>query len=186
LGLHEKAISDCNSAISYNPQYSKAYARLGLANFSLSKYKEAADAYQKALTLEPGSESLKESLAATQKKLREISNDSPSPNTNNRTTPTPPRTPPRTPNLTDIFSNPDLMNMMSGFMGGNLPTDQSTSGRVPPNFSELLNNPALRDMAQQMMNNPQMMSMAQNLMQNPEALNNMMNAFGMNNQEQNQ
>ena len=35
LGLHEKAIEDCNKSIAQNPNYSKAYGRLGYVKISL-------------------------------------------------------------------------------------------------------------------------------------------------------
>ena len=48
LGNHALAIKDCNSALSIDPSYSKAYGRLGLAYSSLERHKEAKESYEKA------------------------------------------------------------------------------------------------------------------------------------------
>jgi len=153
MGLHEKAIEDCNTSINLNPTYSKAYGRLGLAYFSTGKYFEAVDAYKKGLELEPNSASLKESLIAAQKKVLNPSAQASLPNQSR-------------PNLPDMFNNPDLLNSMRGMLG-----NQGIPG--------ILNNPTFQRLAQEMMNNPQMMNMANDLMQNPDAVNSMMNTFGI-------
>lgn len=53
LGDNERAIIDCKSALVYNPNYGKAYGRLGIAYSNLGKYEEAQQAYAKAIELEP-------------------------------------------------------------------------------------------------------------------------------------
>jgi len=153
MGQHQKAVDDCKSSINLNPNYSKAYGRLGLAYFSLGKYTEAVAEYKKGLQLEPNSSSLKESLAAAERKLNIPSQTSQAPTG-------------ATPNLANMFNNPDLVNQMGGMF------------RDPGGLQGILNNPLFQNMAQQMMNNPEMMNMATNLMQNPEALNSMLGNLG--------
>ncbi|CAD7094171.1 unnamed protein product [Hermetia illucens] len=62
LSEYEKAISDCKLALVYNPQYGKAYGRMGIAYSNLRKYEEACDAYRKAIELEPNNDDYKNNL----------------------------------------------------------------------------------------------------------------------------
>ena len=50
--------------------YIKAYGRMGLANSSLEKHKEAVDNFKKALELEPDNESYKSNLQIAEDKVR--------------------------------------------------------------------------------------------------------------------
>ena len=43
VGNYEAAIDDSNEAIRLDPNYSKAYSRLGLAYYTQGKYKEAIE-----------------------------------------------------------------------------------------------------------------------------------------------
>ncbi|XP_014207659.1 small glutamine-rich tetratricopeptide repeat-containing protein beta isoform X2 [Copidosoma floridanum] len=72
LGNHYQAIKDCQTALSIDSSYSKAYGRLGLAYSSLNKFKEAKECYEKALKLEPDNESLKNNLQIAEEKLFQI------------------------------------------------------------------------------------------------------------------
>ena len=47
----------------------KAYGRMGLANSSLEKHKEAVDNFKKALELEPDNESYKSNLQIAEDKV---------------------------------------------------------------------------------------------------------------------
>ncbi|PRP79978.1 glycoside hydrolase family 55 protein [Planoprotostelium fungivorum] len=154
-GDHNSALKDALEATTLDPNYSKAWGRLGLANFSLGKYSEAMSNYRRALELEPNSESFKASLDAAQKKVIESA-----PAT------TGPTGAGGMPDLSSMMNDPDMMNRMSSMLGG--------AGGMESIFS----NPMFQNMAQQVMSNPQMMNMANSLMQNPDALNNMMSAFG--------
>jgi small glutamine-rich tetratricopeptide repeat-containing protein alpha len=175
LNKHQLAIDDCNSAIAKNPNYGKAYSRLGLANFSLGKYAEAVTNYKRALELDPTNVTIKQSLDSAEKKLREASNPGGG----------------RIPEgLADIVNNPLFQNLAqnlsagagagAGAQGANAGTGADAGGNTEmPDVSQLLNNPALLNMAQnvmsqpgfsEMLNNPAMMNMAQSFMQNPEAL----------------
>eukprot|EP00026_Physarum_polycephalum_P010426 Phypoly_transcript_10590.p1 GENE.Phypoly_transcript_10590~~Phypoly_transcript_10590.p1 ORF type:complete len:421 (+),score=97.55 Phypoly_transcript_10590:24-1286(+) len=167
LNKHQEAIDDCNLAIAKNPNYGKAYSRLGLANFSLGKYSEAVTNYKRALELDPTNVTIKQSLDSAEKKLREGTGG-------------------RFPEgLADIVNNPLFQNLAQNLSGGagGAGTQGAAGGAggnaEMPDVSQLLNNPALLNMAQNvmsqpgfsdMLNNPAMMNMAQSFMQNPEAL----------------
>lgn len=72
INNHQQAIEDCQTALSIDPTYCKAYGRLGLAYSSLGKHKEAKDSYQKALELEPDNESYKNNLHIAIQKSAEM------------------------------------------------------------------------------------------------------------------
>ncbi|KAI5062152.1 hypothetical protein GOP47_0022691 [Adiantum capillus-veneris] len=72
VGKYEAAIADSNKAIQLDPNYSKAYSRLGLAYYTQGKYQEAIEkGFQKAHQLDPNSKSIQENLLVAQKKLEE-------------------------------------------------------------------------------------------------------------------
>lgn len=72
VGKYEAAIADSNKAIQLDPNYSKAYSRLGLAYYTQGKYQEAIEkGFQKAYSLDPNSKSIQENLQVAQKKLNE-------------------------------------------------------------------------------------------------------------------
>lgn len=82
LGDHEQAISDSNLSLRYNPRYSKAFVRLGDAYFRMENFKEAADAYQKAIAIEPDNEDYKnKSTMAMQRNLAKLQSSAGPPNT---------------------------------------------------------------------------------------------------------
>jgi len=172
LNKHQEAIDDCNLAIARNPNYGKAYSRLGLANFSLGKYSEAVAKYKRALELDPTNVTIKQSLDSAEKKLRESTSGGG-----------------RFPEgLADIVNNPLFQNLAQNLSAGGGAGGAGAQGAAGgagganaemPDVSQLLNNPALLNMAQNvmsqpgfsdMLNNPAMMNMAQSFMQNPEAL----------------
>lgn len=62
LGDNDRAIIDCKTALVYNPNYGKAYGRLGIAYLNLGKYEEAQQAYTKAIELEPDNEHYRTNL----------------------------------------------------------------------------------------------------------------------------
>lgn len=74
LQQHESAVYDAKKALQVNPNYSKAYSRLGHAEFCLGNYENAVDAYTLGLEKEPNNASIKQSLAAAQQKVL-LSND---------------------------------------------------------------------------------------------------------------
>ncbi|KAL1194812.1 Serine/threonine-protein phosphatase 5 [Cardamine amara subsp. amara] len=67
-----EAIKDCLKSIEIDPNYSKAYSRLGLAYYAQGKYADAIEkGFKKALQLDPHNESVKENIRVAEQKLRE-------------------------------------------------------------------------------------------------------------------
>ncbi|TPX48886.1 hypothetical protein SeMB42_g02822 [Synchytrium endobioticum] len=156
---HEKAVEDSKRAVQIDSEYSKAYSRMGHAYFSLGKFEEAVDAYQQALRLDPGNATLKQSLAASQSKLAELST-----------------------------ATSASRGASGGGGGGGLAGLAGLAGLGGGpggiDLASLMNNPQLMQMASSMMSNPAFASMlqnpnigqmAQNLMRDPQALSNIMN-----------
>ncbi|KAI7745372.1 hypothetical protein M8C21_004467 [Ambrosia artemisiifolia] len=69
---HTEAIHDCHKAIEIDPNYSKAYSRLGFSYYAQGNYRDAIDkGFRKALQLDPNSESIRGNIQAAEQKLRE-------------------------------------------------------------------------------------------------------------------
>ncbi|OVA16872.1 Tetratricopeptide TPR-1 [Macleaya cordata] len=67
-----EAIRDCLKSIEINPNYSKAYSRLGLAYYAQGNYSDAIKkGFKKALQLDPSSDSIKENIRVAEQKLGE-------------------------------------------------------------------------------------------------------------------
>merc|ERR1719354_315634 len=71
LENYEEALQDCKKAISFEPDYSKAYSRMGLVYSKINLYAESENCYEKALKLEPDNESYKKNLEIVKEKLKE-------------------------------------------------------------------------------------------------------------------
>ncbi|TMW41334.1 hypothetical protein DOY81_013585, partial [Sarcophaga bullata] len=99
LGDNERAIIDCKTALVYNPNYGKAYGRLGIAYLNLGKYEEAQQAYTKAIELEPDNEHYRTNLEVAR-------NARNYPQTNNMI-------PQLTAGLNAMLSNPAIRNLFS-------------------------------------------------------------------------
>lgn len=69
LGNSEKAIVDCNESLRLDPNYAKAFSRLGLSYFSLGCYKDAVESYRRAVELDKGNAAYRESLNKAELKL---------------------------------------------------------------------------------------------------------------------
>ncbi|KAI5951814.1 sgt2 [Candida jiufengensis] len=170
---HEQAVEDAEKAIKLNPKFSKAYSRLGLAQYALGDAKAAMEAYKNGLDIEGDnkSEAMKKGYETAKRRVEELLEDSIS--TNERGT--------GSNNNNNSSSNP-------GAGPGGLPDFSSLLGGLGgaggaggmPNFAELMNNPALMQAAQQMMSDPQAM---QNLLNNP-MLSQFMGGLGRNNGNQ--
>ncbi|KAI3841430.1 hypothetical protein MKW92_010761 [Papaver armeniacum] len=81
-----EAIRDCQKSISIDPRYSKAYSRLGLVYYAQGNYRDAiSKGFNKALRLDPSSESIKENMRVAKQKLIEemYRNQGAGPSTNN-------------------------------------------------------------------------------------------------------
>ncbi|KAM0747548.1 TPR-like protein [Meredithblackwellia eburnea MCA 4105] len=69
LQSHSSAVSDARQAITLDPDFSKAYSRLGHALYSSGDYKGAVDAYEEGLKKDPGNATMKSSLATAKSRL---------------------------------------------------------------------------------------------------------------------
>jgi small glutamine-rich tetratricopeptide repeat-containing protein alpha len=74
LNNNEQALNDCFRSIEIDPNYSKAYGRLGVIYLSLDKVHEALDAYKKAHALEPNNENYKQSIKLCEDRLNAAAN----------------------------------------------------------------------------------------------------------------
>ncbi|KAK6775671.1 hypothetical protein RDI58_026672 [Solanum bulbocastanum] len=69
---YEAAVQDCQKSIAINPNYSKAYSRLGFVHYAQGKYRDAIDkGFTKALQLDPNNDSVKENILVAEQKLKE-------------------------------------------------------------------------------------------------------------------
>ncbi|CAL5070940.1 unnamed protein product [Urochloa decumbens] len=72
LNMNSEAIEDCLKSIEIDPNYSKAYSRLGSAYFALGNYQDALyKGYLKAAELDPSNENVRQNIEVTKKKLAE-------------------------------------------------------------------------------------------------------------------
>ncbi|XP_062535977.1 small glutamine-rich tetratricopeptide repeat-containing protein beta [Armigeres subalbatus] len=71
LGNYQAASDDCRMSLRYDPNYSKAYGRLGLAYSKMNKHEQALNAYQNALRIEPENQDYKNNMSVTQQRLDE-------------------------------------------------------------------------------------------------------------------
>lgn len=69
---YDEAIEDCLKSIEIDPNYSKAYSRLGSAYFAKGNYNDALNkGYLKALQLDPANNTVRENIQVTVQKLME-------------------------------------------------------------------------------------------------------------------
>ncbi|XWS23747.1 hypothetical protein CRYUN_Cryun28dG0041700 [Craigia yunnanensis] len=69
---YNEAIRDCLKSIEIDPNYSKAYSRLGLAYYAQGNYADAIEkGFKKALQLDPNNESVKENIRVAEQKLKD-------------------------------------------------------------------------------------------------------------------
>uniref|UniRef100_A0A182K5Q7 SGTA homodimerisation domain-containing protein n=1 Tax=Anopheles christyi TaxID=43041 RepID=A0A182K5Q7_9DIPT len=73
LGDYVRAADDCRMALRHDPNYSKAWGRLGLAYSKMNEHKQAVTAYQNAIRLEPDNQDYKNNLGVSQQFLEERS-----------------------------------------------------------------------------------------------------------------
>lgn len=69
LGDYQHAADDCKLALRYDPDYSKAYGRMGNAYSNLRRPELALDAYRNALRLDPSNPDYQHNLAVTEERL---------------------------------------------------------------------------------------------------------------------
>ncbi|KAL0546104.1 hypothetical protein IC582_016009 [Cucumis melo] len=69
---YSEATRDCLKSIEIDPNYSKAYSRLGLALYDQGNYREAIDkGFMRALQLDPNNEAVRENIRVAEQKLKE-------------------------------------------------------------------------------------------------------------------
>ncbi|XWS25144.1 hypothetical protein CRYUN_Cryun27aG0045300 [Craigia yunnanensis] len=69
---YNEAIRDCLKSIEIDPNYSKAYSRLGLAYYAQGNYADGIEkGFKKALQLDPNNESVKENIRVAEQKLKD-------------------------------------------------------------------------------------------------------------------
>ncbi|KAH1100350.1 hypothetical protein AAZX31_13G063800 [Glycine max] len=72
INKYTEAIQDCLRSIEIDPNYSKAYSRLGLVYYAQGNYRDAIHkGFRKALQLDPNNESVKENIRVAERKLLE-------------------------------------------------------------------------------------------------------------------
>lgn len=143
---HDKAVEDAEMAVAADPKYSKAWSRLGLAKYALGDAKGSMEAYQKGIEAEGsgGSAAMKKGFETAKKAVEEQGGDV--------------ADLPRGGPGGGAGGMPDLSSLAGMFGGG----AGGGGGGGMPNFAEMMNNPMMRQMAQ-------------NIMSNPEALNGILN-----------
>ncbi|CAF1180485.1 unnamed protein product [Didymodactylos carnosus] len=132
LGNNDQAIADCHHSITIDPNYSKAYGRLGIIYLSMDKVNEAYDVYKQALALEPTNEHYKQSIKICEERMG-ASNGNNVGSTAGATG----GTSGMPAGMASMFGQ-----MMGGAQGG-------------PDMMSFFNNPSLMNMAMQFVQNPQ-------------------------------
>ncbi|KAF1317455.1 Tpr repeat-containing protein, partial [Globisporangium splendens] len=151
LGKYDEVIDHSEKSIALKPAYVKAYSRMGHAYVQLKDFDGAIDAFRRGLEVDSTNTACKDGLAEAERKRRQVQTSA---------APAAPAGGAAAGGMPDLSG---LASMLGGGGGG---------------LADLMNNPALQQMASSMMQNPQMMQMAQNMMQNPEMLSSMMNNLG--------
>ncbi|OMP88462.1 Small glutamine-rich tetratricopeptide repeat-containing protein 2 [Diplodia seriata] len=162
-GRHNDARQDAEMATAADPAYTKAWSRLGLARYALGDAKGSMEAYEQGIRAEGngGSDAMKRGYETAKRRVDE-EGGSPA-----ARSPSPPGAGAGGGGMPDLSS---LASMLGGGGGGG---GQGGGGGMP-DFGALMNNPMLRQMAQNVMSNPQMM---QNMLSNPR-LREMAEQFG--------
>lgn len=164
---HASARTDAEAAVTIDPNYTKAWSRLGLAKFALGDAKGAMEAYGKGIEYEGngGSDAMKKGFETAKRRVEDLNSEaavSPSEST-------------RGPSASGTGGGgggggfPDLSSLLGGAGGGG-----GEGGGGMPDFSSIMSNPMFSSMAQNLMSNPDLMS---NLMGNPR-LREMASQFG--------
>ncbi|KAF2199867.1 hypothetical protein GQ43DRAFT_375239, partial [Delitschia confertaspora ATCC 74209] len=141
-GKHEEAKNDAEMAVAADPKYSKAWSRLGLAKFALGDAKGSMEAYKAGMDAEGGgSDVMRRGYETAKKKYEEEGGDVGAPDAGTRSAPGG-----STGGMPDLSS---LASMLGGGGGG---------GGGMPDIGALLQNPMMRQMAQNIMSNPEALS----------------------------
>lgn len=155
---HEFAKNDAELATATDPKYTKAWSRLGLARFALGDAQGSMDAYKAGIDAEGngGSDAMKRGYETAKRRVEEEGGLADIQGSNDRSAPG-----------AGAGGMPDLSSL-AGMLGGG-----GGAGGMP-DLGSLMQNPMMRQMAQNLMSNPDMMN---NIMNNPR-LRDMANSFG--------
>ncbi|KAK5937904.1 Small glutamine-rich tetratricopeptide repeat-containing protein 2 [Knufia obscura] len=158
-GDHAAAVKDAEIAVASDPKYTKAWSRLGLARFAMGDARGSVEAYQKGIEYEGngGSDAMKKGLETAKRELERMEaeeDDMEADPIDDAAGST------RSGAGAGVGAGgmPDLSALAGMFGGGGA----GGSGGGMPDLAGLMQNPMMRQMAQ-------------NLMQNPEALSGIMN-----------
>ena len=145
---HEEAKSDAEMAVAADPKFAKAWGRLGLAKFALGDAKGSMQAYKKGIEAgaSGGSEAMRKGYKRAKRKFEEEGGSLEEEQEEEA----------RGVGVGGAGGVPDLGSLPGMFGGGE-------DGGMP-SLSEMMNNPTMRQMAQNLMGNPDMLN---NLMSNP-------------------
>eukprot|EP01084_Bolivina_argentea_P046431 85526_1 len=159
LKNYKQAINDSRKASSIDPNYVKAYVREGLAEYEMGQYQNAHDAYSKALnktkSTDKNWEIYMEKVELCKMKIDEANNVINSSSNNNNTS----------------SSNANPFAGLAGMGGGG-------AGGGGPDLSSLLGGLGGMGGLQNLMKNPMMQQMAQQMMQDPDAMKKMGDMVG--------
>ncbi|TAQ86265.1 hypothetical protein B7494_g5423 [Chlorociboria aeruginascens] len=163
---HESARADAEAAVASDPKYTKAWSRLGLARFALGDAKGSMEAYSQGIEHEGngGSDAMKKGFETAKKRVAELEAEGGDVDDDGEVA--------DRGASTGAGGMPDLSSLASMFGGGGA---GGAGGGGMPDLSSIMSNPMFANMAQNLMSNPDMMS---NLMNNPR-IREMANQFGV-------
>ncbi len=149
MNKYQEAVDDCLSSVTLSPDYVKAYSRLGLSYFFLEKYQEAVDAYERAAEIEPDNKATQDSLRQARNKLKKVKAK---------------EAEGQVAGGAGAGAGLGGMPNMAGLMGN--PAMKKALDQVggPAGLSNLMKDPQMMAMAQQMMKDPQMMQQAMSML----------------------
>ena len=153
------AASDAELAVAADPKYAKAWSRLGAARFALGDLKSSVDAYEQAIEVEGngGSDLTRKGLETAKRKLEEqeaAGEGVEEPDVDDAAAAT-------TRGGEGAGGMPDLSSLAGMFGGGGA----GGGGGGMPDIGQLLQNPMMAQMAQNIMKDP---AQLQAMMQNPQ------------------
>lgn len=156
VSQHEFAKNDAELATATDPKYTKAWSRLGLAKFALGDAAGSMEAYKAGIDAEGngGSDAMKRGYETAKRRVQEEGGSSDLEGARSASP------------GAGAGGMPDLSSL-AGMLGGG-------GGGGMPDLGSLMQNPMMRQMAQNLMSNPDMMS---NIMNNPR-LRDMASSFG--------
>ncbi|KAI0905452.1 small glutamine-rich tetratricopeptide repeat-containing protein 2-like protein [Ustulina deusta] len=155
---HESARADAEAAVATDPNYTKAWSRLGLARFALGDARGSMDAYRQGIEYEGsgGSDAMKKGFETAKRRVEELEADGGNPLSRGASAGIGAAVNPGAGG-----GMPDLSSLAGMFGSG---SGSGSGGNGMPDLSSIMSNPMFANMAQNLMSNPEMM---QNLMSNP-------------------